>query len=260
MKVLSWLLCWLVAACVSLGPSPSVRSPDLRGMDVGVRVRGHVEDAMGAAVADARIFLVAGVPVPDGPPDVGSAGRFADAATSGGLDGALQSTPLDGSLQSTPLDGSLQTSPLAHGLRYPTGPLRPARVLAESRSDLSGDFAIRAPKTGHFVLQVLGPERDSLASREVVVQGAKAALELGTIVLGRPWTVRGRVVPPPGTQSPGGSRVCPGGRPMGPARGGGDLPAGWCCPGYGRRGGCCRRPAPRGHTAATDRGKRPAGG
>ncbi|MEB3203747.1 MAG: carboxypeptidase-like regulatory domain-containing protein [Candidatus Sericytochromatia bacterium] len=198
MKVLRWLLCCIVAACVSLGPSPSVRSADLRGATVGVRVRGHVEDAMGAAVADARIFLVAGVPVPDGPPDVGSVDRFADAATSGTLDGALQSTPLDGSLQSTPFDGALQTTPLAHGLRYPTGPLRPARVLTGSRSDLRGDFAIDVPKIGHFVLQVLGPERDSLASREVVVQGATATLELGTIVLGRPWTVRGRVVLPPG--------------------------------------------------------------
>jgi len=198
LRCLRWLLCCLVAACVPLSASPSVRSRDLRGTAVGVQVRGHVEDALGAVVADARIYLVAGVPVPGGPPDVGSVGRFADAAASGGLDGSLQSTPLDGSLQSTPLDGSLQTSPLAHGLRYPTGPLRPARILAESRSDLRGDFAIDAPKTGHFVLQVLGPGPDSLASREVVVQGATAALELGTIVLGRSWTVRGRVVLPPG--------------------------------------------------------------
>lgn len=205
------MLCALLAACLQLPVPRAPQATDVRGSALQTRIQGRVRDLRGSAVNLAKVYLIQGFSVPEGAPTSESLGGFVDAADPSGLDGALQSTPMDGSLQSTPLDGVLQTSPLA--LRYPVGPLVPVRILSATRSDAQGHFVLDAPRTGHFTLKVVGSEDGQVASRQIVLQGATATLDLGPVVLARTWTIRGQVAVPPGRRPeevvvflPGGDR------------------------------------------------------
>ncbi|MEB3298899.1 MAG: hypothetical protein VKO21_05375 [Candidatus Sericytochromatia bacterium] len=166
---------------------------------MAVDIRGVILDDNGRRISGAHVHLLLGLSVPDMPPEPADIERVVAPAPAGEpLDGSLQSTPLDGSLQSTPLDGGLQTTPLARPLRYPLGPLRVPKVVSSVLTDDQGRFRLEAPAPGHFSIQVLDPATGRVSAREVFLQASTSGIDIGSIHLGRPRTLKGRLSGPPG--------------------------------------------------------------